>query len=170
MCLLQLLKSFFPFLISLRQNSQDIELAIVKCTALQGSSASYRLSESYSIFWSSGPCMCVLVFAYPFICRYTFKLLPPLVYCEQDYCEHLVGSMACSPVFNSLGYIPLHRVARSQGNLLNSSRSCQIASHRDPPTPGYHQQCMRTPVTTALLRHTAIFKELQLLQFYFLLL
>lgn len=53
-----------------------------------------------------------------------FKLLPPLVYCEQDYCEHLGGLMACSPVFNSMGYIPLHRVARSQGNLLNSSRSC----------------------------------------------
>ncbi|EDK98699.1 mCG144488, partial [Mus musculus] len=68
---------------------------------------------------SSIPHMCISTLAYPLICGWIFKLLPPLGYCEHEHCEHLCGVMASAPVFNSSGewHHPLFWVFLNQSTI-----------------------------------------------------
>lgn len=50
-------------------------------------------------------CVCVSHFLYPIIYQWTFRLLPPLGYCDNDATNVGVQISLRDPVFSSFGYI-----------------------------------------------------------------
>ena len=87
----------------------------------------------------------VCITFYPFICLWTFGLLPLLAYCELLWIiyEHLCADMSLKTIFSSLGYIPRSRMTGLYGYFIfNFLRNCHI----------FHSGC------TILLSHQQFLK------------
>ena len=105
-----------------------------------GSFMLLQMTLFHSFLWVIFHCICISHLLYPFICWWTFRLLPRLGCCELCYCEH---RGAC--VFSNYSLdMPMYGIAGSYGNSsFNFLRKLHTIFPSGRTNIHSHQQCRK---------------------------